>query len=382
MEEKVTVSVIKADVGGLCGHTLAPIELLDAVEYVVENAVDETLIDYYVTNCGDDIDIVMTHNKGTDNDEVHKLAWDALTDATEVAKELKLYGAGQDLLSDSFSGNVKGLGPGCAEMEFVERRSEPLVVFCCDKTDPAAFNLPFYKMFSSPFNTPGLVFDPSMTEGFKYEVMDIIDHKRVLMSTPAETYSLLALIGNLERYAIKRVYRGYDNEIAAVASSEKLNMMAGEYVGKDDPVAIVRAQSGFPAVGELLEAFANPHLVSGWMRGCHWGPMMPVGEEDAMPSRFDGPARIMALGFQLSKGRLVGPNDLFADKAFDKARDKALEMADMMRSMGPFQPHRLPESMMEYTSVPKVLKALESRFEEIPENNCKLEKVTDRGDLE
>ena len=48
MEEKITLSVIKADVGGLCGHTLAPDELLDACEYVLEEAVDELLIDYYV----------------------------------------------------------------------------------------------------------------------------------------------------------------------------------------------------------------------------------------------------------------------------------------------------------------------------------------------
>lgn len=203
MEEKVTLSVIKADVGGLCGHTLAPEELLDAAEYVLENALDETLIDYYVTNCGDDIDMIMTHDKGTDNEEVHKLAWDALEAATEVAKELKLYGAGQDLLSNSFSGNVKGLGPGCAEMEFVERPSEPVVVFCCDKTDPAAFNLPFYKMFADPFSTAGLVYDPSMTSGFRYEILDVFAHKRVFLDAPEEMYSLLALIGNTEKYAVK-----------------------------------------------------------------------------------------------------------------------------------------------------------------------------------
>jgi len=41
-------------------------------------------------------------------------------------------------------------------------------------------------------------------------------------------------------------------------------------------VAIVRAQSGLPALGEVLEPFAFPHLVSGWMRGSHNGPIMPV----------------------------------------------------------------------------------------------------------
>jgi len=67
--------------------------------------------------------------------------------------------------------------------------------------------------------------------------------------------------------------------------------MAGQYIGKDDPVAIVRAQSGFPAAGEVVEPFAFPHLVSGWMRGSHNGPLMPVAQENATPVRFDGPPR-------------------------------------------------------------------------------------------
>ncbi|GAH74455.1 unnamed protein product, partial [marine sediment metagenome] len=41
-----------------------------------------------------------------------------------MARDLKLHGAGQDLLSDAFTGTVKGLGPGVAEMEFEERVAE------------------------------------------------------------------------------------------------------------------------------------------------------------------------------------------------------------------------------------------------------------------
>jgi len=365
MGEKVTISVIKADVGGLCGHTEAPEELLEVCDCILEEAVDDILIDYYVTKCGDDINLIMTHNLGVDNEKIHGLAWEAFEEATKVAKEMKLYGAGQDLLAEAFSGNVKGMGPGCAEMEFVERPSEPVIVFCCDKTDPSAFNLPLYKIFADPFNTAGLVYDKSMIGGFKFDVLDIVDNKQVTLKAPEESYQLLALIGNLEKYCIKRVYRAKDNEIAAVVSSEKLNLIAGKYVGKDDPVAIVRAQSGMPAVGEVLEPFANPHFVPGWMRGSHWGPLMPVSEDDAKPTRFDGPPRVIALGFQISDGKLIGPNDLFDDVAFNRARMKALKMADMIRSMGPFQPHRLPETMLEYTTVPEIMKELEGRFVDV-----------------
>ncbi len=370
-EKKITVSVIKADVGGFPGHVEAHPDLLEAAESVLEDAVDEIIIDYYVTRCGDDIDLIMTHDRGEDDEKVHELAWNAFQEATKVAEDLKLYGAGQDLLSDAFSGNVRGLGPGAAEMELVERPSEPIVVFCCDKTEPSAFNLPLFRIFADPNNTAGLVLDPSMHDGFEFEVHDVIDQKKVVLPCPEEMYDLLALIGQTQRYAIKRVFKKGEGDraerIAAVTSTERLNLIAGEYVGKDDPVAIVRCQSGFPAVGEVLEAFSFPHLVAGWMRGSHNGPLMPVPESEAHPTRFDGPPRVIALGFQLRNGELVGPQDLFDDPAFEIVRKKAAEIADYMRRHGPFQPHLLSEEELEYTTLPDVLKKLEDRFEDLEE---------------
>jgi len=153
-----------------------------------------------------------------------------------------------------------------------------------------------------------------------------------------------------------------NERIAATACTEKLNFTAGRYVGKDDPVCIVRAQSGMPAVGEVLEGFASGHLVSGWMRGSHRGPLMPVSAKDAVPTRFDGPPRVMGLGFQVSNGKLHGPRDLFSDISFDLIRSKCLVIADYMRSHGPFEPHRLSEAELEYTTLPEVLENLKSRF--------------------
>ena len=130
---RITVSVIKADIGGIGGHTKPSEGLLDAVRNSVENSAD-LLLDHYIGYCGDDVHIVMSHTKGTDNEEIHKLAWDAFEAGTQVAKQEGLYGAGQDLLKDSFSGNVKGMGPGVAELEFEERPNEAFTVFAADKT--------------------------------------------------------------------------------------------------------------------------------------------------------------------------------------------------------------------------------------------------------
>ncbi|MEM2722288.1 MAG: fructose-1,6-bisphosphate aldolase/phosphatase [Thermoplasmata archaeon] len=369
---KITLSLIKADVGGYPGHSSVHPSLKEKASEILEQAKkDGILIDYRVVGVGDDLQLIMTHKFGEDNEKIHGLAWDVFKKSTEVAKKLKLYGAGQDLLKDAFSGNVRGLGPGIAEMSFEERKGEPVVAFMMDKTEPGAFNLPIFKMFADPFNTPGLIIDPSMHDGFNFEVWDIVEHKKVLLKTPEELYDLLALIGAKSRYVIKRVFTSEkhpkikSDEPVAVISTEKLYQIAGEYVGKDDPVALVRAQSGLPALGEVLEPFSFPHLVSGWMRGSHNGPIMPVGLKDAKCTRFDGPPRVAALGFQLSEGMLVGPVDLFDDPAFDNARKTANEIADYMRRHGPFEPHRLPLEEMEYTTLPKVMEKLKNSFEKI-----------------
>jgi fructose 1,6-bisphosphate aldolase/phosphatase len=363
MKDQITFSVIKADVGGWVGPSRVHPALEERAREELAVAKEKgVLVDFCVTHCGDDLELIMTHRNGVGAEVVHKLAWDTFVAGTKVAKELKLYGAGQDLLSDAFSGNVKGMGPGVAEMEFVERKSEPVIVFMGDKTSPGAWNLPLYKMFADPFNTAGLVIDPAMHEGFRFEVFDVLENRSIQLDCPEELYSVLMFIGAVDRYLIKNIYRRSDDEIAATASTDKLSLIAGKYVGKDDPVLVVRAQSGLPAVGEILEAFAFPHLVEGWMRGSHHGPLMPVSFVDANPTRFDGPPRIIAAGFQVSNGKLVGPVDLFGDPAFDGVRQQANQIADYMRRHGPFQPHRLPLDAMEYTTMPKIMEKLQDRF--------------------
>ena len=131
---KATVSIIKANVGSLAGHTVVPKPLFTVAKADMAAAKASGLINsYYVFNAGDDLELLMTHYKGENNEEIHELAWDTFVKATEKAKALKLYGAGQDHLADAFSGNVKAMGPDCAEFE--ERGSDPVVVYAADKTE-------------------------------------------------------------------------------------------------------------------------------------------------------------------------------------------------------------------------------------------------------
>ena len=71
---KITLSVIKADIGGYVGHSSMHPELLDKGEKCMAAAKKSgLLIDYHVTRCGDDLQLIMTHKHGEDNKKIHKL---------------------------------------------------------------------------------------------------------------------------------------------------------------------------------------------------------------------------------------------------------------------------------------------------------------------
>jgi fructose 1,6-bisphosphate aldolase/phosphatase len=370
LTKRTTVSIIKCDVGSLAGHYIVPRPLFEIAEKNLKEAVKKAVINnFYVFNAGDDLELLMLHEKGEQNHDIHKLAWDTFKEAADRAKKLKLYAAGQDLLKTAFSGNVRGMGPGVAEMEIEERASDPIVVFAADKTSAGSFNYPLFRMFADPTNTAGLVIDPNMLCGFKFEIVDTKEHKSIILKCPEEMYEMLALIGTVGRYAISRVWRASDNLVCAASSISKLSLIAGKYVGKDDPVMIARAQHGLPAVGEILAPFMHSYFVQGWMRGSHWGPIMPVGLKASKCTVFDGPPRIVAIGFQVADGKIASDDkgnpmiaDLFADPAFALARREAMQNASVLRNMGEFEPARLSAEDMEYTTIQKVLESLGGRF--------------------
>ncbi len=342
---KITVSVIKADVGGIGGHTRPSEGLLDAVRKTVKNS-SELLLDSYIGYCGDDIHIVMTHTKGVDNKEIHKLAWDAFEAATKVAKEEGLYGAGQDLLKDSFSGNVKGMGPGVAEMEFEERPNEAFTVFAADKTEPGAFNYPFYRLFVDSLSNTGLIVNKSLAKGVKFNVMDVEKAEIAELVMWEDKPTLEAALMYPGRYVVSSIYTK-DGEPIVDASTDRLHNIAGTYVGKDDPICIVRTQKNFPATEEAGSVFNNPHYVAGNTRGSHHMPLMPVKINS--PATIDYCIPIVeALVFSMHNGKLVGPFDGFSTPDWDYVREIATKRALAIRSQGFIHPATLVPSELEY----------------------------------
>jgi len=361
---KLTLSVIKADIGSVGGHVAPSAALLASVRDFVGTRAKDLLLDYRVTNTGDDIAILMTHTHGTANQQIHRMAWDAFLKGTEVARGQGLYGAGQDLLKESFSGNVKGMGPAVAEMEFEERPAEPFLFFAADKTDPGCFNLPLYLAFVDPMNTPGLLLSPKMSKGFRFVIMDVnhTEGDRVIeLNAPEDLYDIAALLRDPERFVVESVWSRATGEQAAVVATSRLHNIAGKYTGKDDPVMLVRAQMDFPATGEILAPFATCHFVAGGMRGSHQMPLMPVAQLTGT-SYFDGPPLVTSAGYCTHNGKLTEPVDNFAHPFWNTVRDRAAEKSMEMRRQGFFGAAMLPMAELEYTGIVEKLTALDGRF--------------------
>jgi len=361
---KITLSVIKADIGSIGGHIAPSQRLVETVRDFVRKHGEGLILDSYVSHTGDDIAILMPHVRGMGNEAIHKLAWEAFLAGTAVAKEQGLYGAGQDLLKDAFSGNVRGMGPAVAEMEFDERPNEPFLFFAADKTDPGAFNLPLYLAFADVMNTPGLILSPKMSQGFRFVIMDVgyTEGDRVIeLNAPEEMYDIAALLRDPERYVVESVWSRASGEQAVAVATSRLHNIAGKYTGKDDPVMLVRVQMNFPATGEVLAPYAIGHFVAGGMRGSHQMPLMPVTLNSGI-SYFDGPPVISCAAFATHGGKLTEALDAFAHPFWDTVRHKVANKAIDMRRQGFFGAAMLPMSELEYTGIMEKFPALDQRF--------------------
>lgn len=363
---KITLSVIKADIGSVGGHIKPSQRVLQAVrDFVETNGKKKGLIiDSFISHTGDDIAILTTHTRGTLDEDIHRMAWDAFKAGTKVAKEQGLYGAGQDLLKDAFSGNVKGLGPSTAEMEIEERPNESFLFFAADKTEPGAYNLPLYLSFADPMHCPGLMLAPSMAKGFKFIIMDVnyTEGDRVIeLNAPEEAYDIAALLRDNSRFVIESIWSKTTGDQAAAVSTTRLHNIAGKYVGKDDPVMLVRVQSNFPATGEVLSPFSIGHYCAGTMRGSHNGPMMPCKQNTTI-SYFDGPVVVTCAAFSIHDGKLTEPADAFDHPYWDWVRNNVAQKATELRRQGFSGPAMLPYDELEYGGIVEKMGKLEKRF--------------------
>ena len=361
---KTTLSVIKADIGSIGGHIKPSHQLLERTREYVVNYGAGLIDDIYVSHTGDDIALLFAHQKGTGDEDIHKLAWDAFLEGTKVAKEQGLYGAGQDLLKDAFSGNIKGMGPAVAEMEIDERPYEPFLFFAADKTDPGAYNLPLFLAFADPMFCAGLMLSPKMGKGFTFQIMDVAyteGDRSIELHAPEDLYDIASLLRDNERFVIESIYSRENGEIAASVSTSRLHNIAGKYTGKDDPVNLVRVQGNFPATGEVLSPYSIGHYVAGFMRGSHIGPLMPVKINSPF-FYYDGPSLVACHAFCVHNFKFTEPAETFDHPFWDYVRDKVARKALELREQGFSGDAMLPYSALEYGGIVERLDRLEKLF--------------------
>jgi len=373
---KITLSVIKADVGSIGGHTRPSERMLESVRTRLGDAVRRRLLlDGVVTYTGDDIAIIMSHTRGAGAADVHRFAWDSFIAATESARAAGLYGAGQDLLVDAPSGNVRGAGPAVAEIEFErdptsrDRPAEPFLVFAGDKCGPGAYNYPLYSVFCDPMHNGALLLSPKIRKGFTFTIIDM-DHKGdggdrvVALEVPERIWDVACLLQNPDRFAVEAIHsRCKPDEQVVSVSATRLHNIAGKYTGKDDPIAVVRTQGIFPAPEEVIEPYVLGHFVAGDCRGSHVMPIMPVAINTAVAGPYCLPI-VSCLAFSMDgDGRFTTESvDMFGNVAWDATRVKVQQKADEWRRQGFIGPTMASHAELAYTGIVESLAALDTEF--------------------
>lgn len=368
---KVTLSVIKADVGSIGGHTRPSDAMMSCCHNAIKSAIESNfLIDGFTTFTGDDIALVLVHNQGKLATEIHNFAWYLFKDATKIAQREGLYGAGQDLLVDAPSGNVRGAGPAVAEININlksdNRPAESFLIFAADKCGPGAYNMPLYLTFCDPMHDGGLLLNPKMRKGFMFEIIDM-DNKEgdriIKLDIPERVWDAAALLRDVDRFAIESIYSRYDSDeqIAAV-SATRLHNIAGKYTGKDDPVAILRTQGMFPAPEEVIEPYMLGHYVTGDARGSHNMPLVPMPVNNPVSGAYCLPI-VSCLAVSMNEtGKLSKPVDLFANIVWQAVRDKIVLKAEDFRRQGFFGITMAAKQELAYTGIVEALEKLDKEF--------------------
>jgi fructose 1,6-bisphosphate aldolase/phosphatase len=407
------VKATKADVGGVGGHVVAAEEVKAVVaKFVLENNVwrgEPMFTSLVVTHTGDDVAVTGVVAETVDLSVVDELLWDALHEGARKATELGLYGPGQDLVADAFTGNLRGAGPASVVLPLPVRRDNPsqtVLVSFADKTEPMAFNYYATGAYLLPRFNSGLVIAASkMKRGYLMDIVDLdtkaqaieagvhprdqraldgkmeelakgLQEKVIRLRAPEDLYDIEGLTRS-SRFVVARIWsrneRGDAEELGYVVSAERLHNIKTKkgftYGGKDDPVLLALAQGDWPAPGEITSPWATCPMVAGDCRGSHHLHILPV-PINSQTSYWSGPIlSCFTMSVNLHTGRIGAISDQFAlGTPWDEVRRRASELAIQFRTAhGIKQPATLHEDELEYQEGWKERRArLEQRFEVRP----------------
>ncbi|MFQ5923886.1 MAG: fructose 1,6-bisphosphatase, partial [Anaerolineales bacterium] len=234
-----------------------------------------------------------------------------------------------------------------------------------DKCGPGAFNFPLWTVFTSPMYCAGLML-PNMRPGFRFTVIDMehVGGDRVIeLDAPEQHIDLAVLLRDENRFGIQAIHhRKWPEQQVVAVSTDRLHTIAGEYKGKDDPVAILRTQGIFPAPEEVVSPYFVAHYVAGDARGSHHMPFMPAAINTAITGAYCLPV-VACMAYSVTKeGVLSTGVDMFGNVSWDSTRLKAQRKAEEMRRQGFIGPAMLPIQELEYSAFRDSLGDLEAQF--------------------
>jgi fructose 1,6-bisphosphate aldolase/phosphatase len=208
---------------------------------------------------------------------------------------------------------------------------------------------------------------PQMKAGFRFTVIDM-EHagadRVVELETPERHLDLAILLRDENRFGIQAIYsRRYPDQQIVSVSTDRLHTIAGEYKGKDDPVAIVRSQGIFPAPEELVSPYMVAHFVAGDARGSHHMPLMPVAINTPVTGPYCLPLVACMAYSVTAQGKLSEAVDIFGNVAWEATRLKAQRKAEDIRQQGFAGPAMLPIQELEYSAFRTSLAELEAEFQ-------------------
>jgi fructose 1,6-bisphosphate aldolase/phosphatase len=407
------IKATKADVGGVGGHVVTADEVKSVVaRFVLENNAfrgEPIFTSFIVTNTGDDVGVTGIVSEKVDMSVVDELMWDALQCGADKATELGLYGPGQDLVADAFTGNLRGAGPASVTLPLPVRKDNPsqtVLVSFADKTEPMAFNYFATGAYLLPrFNTGLVIASSKMKRGYVMDIVDL-DTKAQAIEAGVHPRDRTALDGKMEelakglqervvslrspedlfdieglcrssRFVVARIWsrteRGERDQLGYACSAERLhNIKTAKgftYGGKDDPVLVAFAQGDWPAPGELTSPWAACPMVAGDCRGSHHLHILPV-PINSQTSYWSGPIlSAITLSINIHTGRIGAISDQFAlGTPWDRVRARASDLAVQFRTAhGIRQPATLHEDELEYQEGWKERRArLERQFRTQP----------------
>jgi fructose 1,6-bisphosphate aldolase/phosphatase len=407
------VKATKADVGGVGGHVVAAEEVKAVVaKFVLENNSfqgEPIFSSLMVTHTGDDVAVTGIMAENVPMSVVDELLWDALKAGADTATELGLYGPGQDLVADAFTGNLRGAGPATVVLPLPLRRENPsqtVLVSFADKTEPMAFNYYATGAYLLPrFNSGLIIASSKMKRGYLMEIVDLdtksqaieagvhprdqkaLDAKMeelakgfqervITLRSPEDLFDIEGLCRS-SRFVVARIWsrdeKGEKTQLGYVCSAERLHNIKTKkgftYGGKDDPVLLAFAQGDWPAPGEITSPWAVCPMVAGDCRGSHNLHILPV-PINWQTSYWSGPIiSAITLSMNIHTGRIGAVSDQFAlGTPWDYVRQRASELAIQFRTAhGTKQPATLHEDELEYQEGWKERRArLEKQFEVKP----------------